>query len=197
MPRRRIIWLIAILVSVALYFPINRVAHGGIQLLLPVDRQIPLFPPAIVPYLLADAIFIGLPVWAAFKSRRGDFEAYTISILIATWISYIFYLVFPTYVTRPGITSTDVFSKLLSLLFQADTVYNAAPSGHAVYTTLSLLFLWRWKPDYRLLWLALAILVLASTLLTRQHYVLDLAAGIALAVAAYFAGLFFAYRKHN
>lgn len=190
MPLRRFFWLMVIMAALALYFPINQAAHGGIQLSLPIDRLVPLFPPAIVPYLLADVLFIGLPVWAALRAKAGDFAAYTISILLATGISYIIYLTVPTFVTRPEITATDVFSKILRLLYQTDRVYNAAPSGHAIYTTLSFLYLSRWKPRYRLICLAAALLILLSTLLTRQHYILDMTAGIAVASLAYAAGRF-------
>ncbi|MDO8578844.1 MAG: phosphatase PAP2 family protein [Dehalococcoidales bacterium] len=197
MPRRRFFWLTVILVSLALYFPINRVAHGGMQLSLPIDRLVPLLPSAIVPYLFGDVLFVGLPVWAAFRAKPGEFESYTISILLATGIAYIIYLTVPTFVTRPEITATDVFSNMLRLLYQTDRVYNAAPSGHAVYTTLSFLYLSRWKPKWRLVWLAGAALILASTLLTRQHYVLDMAAGITVASMAYFIGRFVGKRLLN
>ena len=190
MSRRRIIWLTVILASLALYFPINRMAHGGTQLSLPIDRLIPLFPPAVVPYLSGSILFAALPVWAAFHAKPGEFTAYTISILLATGISCIIYLAVPTFVTRPEITATDVFSKMLRMLYQTDRAYNAVPSGHAMYTTLSFLYLSRWKPDYRLIWLAAALLILASTLLTGQHYFLDMAAGIALGLLSYAAGRF-------
>jgi membrane-associated phospholipid phosphatase len=188
MPRHRLFWLAVILASLVLYFPINRVAHGGIQLLLPIDRLIPTFPPAVVPYLIGDVLFIGLPVWATLRFKTGEFEGYNISILLATGISYIIYLTFPTFVTRPEITSTDVFSNILRLLYQTDRAYNATPSGHAIYTTLSFFYLSRWKPGWRLIWFAGTVLILASTLLTGQHYVLDMAAGIAVAGLAYIIG---------
>jgi membrane-associated phospholipid phosphatase len=165
-------------------------AHDGVQLLLPIDRLIPLFQPAIVPYLLGDVLFIGVPIWAAVRAKPREFEAYMISILLGTAVSYVVYLVFPTFVTRPEITSTDALSRALMILYQTDRAYNAAPSGHALYTVLSFLYLARWKPKYRLIWIAVAILILVSTLLTRQHYVLDLASGIALAILAYVAGRF-------
>jgi len=190
MSYRRSLWLVVILIVLLLYFPINRMVHDGVQLLLPIDRLIPLFPPAIVPYLLGDALFIGVPIWAAIRAKPRDFEAYTISILLATAVSYFVYLVFPTFVTRPEITSSDAFSRALMILYRTDKAYNAAPSGHALYTVLSFLYLERWKPNYRPIWIAAAVLILLSTLLTRQHYVLDLVSGIALAILAYIAGYF-------
>ena len=170
------------------HLPINRFAHGGTELILPIDRHIPLYPPFVVPYLLASLLFVGLPVWAAFKVKSGEFAAYTISILFATWISFIVYLAYPTFVTRPEIVSKDIFSHALSILYQADQAYNAAPSGHTFYGLLSFTYLSLWKPRYRLLWAACVMVILASTLFTHQHHVLDLVSGFALAAVAFLIG---------
>ena len=190
MARRRLLWLIIILLVLALYFPVNRLAHGGVQLSLPVDKLIPLYPPAVVPYLLADILFIGFPIWAALRVKPGEFEAYAVSILFATLVSYFSYLIFPTFVVRPEIGSTDVFSKVLVILYQTDRAYNAAPSGHTFYSVLSFLYLCRWKPNYRPIWIVATLLILASALLTKQHYVLDIVSGLALAILAYAVGRF-------
>jgi membrane-associated phospholipid phosphatase len=182
---RRILWLVIMLSSMALYIPINRFARGGVQLSLPLDQHIPLYPPFIVPYLLGTLLFVGLPVWVAIHAPPGDFEDYTIAILLATWVSYTVYIVFPTYVTRPEIVSKDIFSSAISALYQTDLAYNAAPSGHAFYSTLSILYLKRWKPGYKFVWLAAWIIILVSTLLTRQHNILDLISGMLLAGLVY------------
>ena len=190
MSRRRLFWLIIILIVLALYFPINRLALGGIQLSLPVDKSIPLYPPAVVPYLLGDILFIGFPIWAALRVKPREFEGYAVSILFATLVSYFAYLIFPTFVIRPEISSTDVFSKVLVIIYQTDKAYNAAPSGHTFYSVLSCLYLSRWKPNYRPIWIVATLLILASALLTKQHYVLDIISGLALAILAYAVGRF-------
>ena len=188
MSSRRISWLIIILIILALYFPVNRLTHGGIQTILPIDKIIPLYPPAIVPYLLGDLIIVGFPIWAAVKAKSHEFEAYTISIILVAIVSYFIYVVFPTFVTRPEVSSTDVFSKMLLFVYHSDRAYNTDPSGHTFYCILSLLYLGRWEPKYRLAVIIFVILVLASTLLTRQHYVVDLLSGTILAILAYALG---------
>jgi len=107
---------------------------------------------------------------------------------LGTAVSYAVYLAFPTYVIRPEITSNDIFSKAIGLLYQADKAYNAAPSGHALYTTLIFLYLALWKPNFRYVWFLGAALILASTLLTKQHDVLDLVSGLTLGVVVYCFG---------
>jgi len=190
MARRRLLWLVIILIVLALYFPVNRLAHSGVQLSLPIDKLIPLYPPAVVPYLLGDILFIVFPIWAALRIKPGEFEAYAVSILIATLLSYFVYLIFPTFVTRPAITSTDLFSKVLVVIYQTDRAYNAAPSGHTFYSILSFLYLSRWKPKYKLIWILATLLILASALLTKQHYVLDIVCGLALGILAFAVGRF-------
>jgi membrane-associated phospholipid phosphatase len=197
MTRSKFAWLSAVLLSLLLYFPINRFAHGGEALALPIDRSIPVFPPAVVPYLLADVVFVGLPVWAAYRAKPAEFKSYAISLLAATFVSYAIYLAFPTFAARPEITANDVFSRLLKLLYQADKTYNAAPSGHAMYSTLAFVYLARWKPRLWPLWLGGAVLVFAAALLTKQHNVLDVVIGVILGGAAYLAGLYMARTRRR
>jgi membrane-associated phospholipid phosphatase len=185
---RRTLWLIVILATLAMYFPINRFIQGGVQLRLSIDRYIPLYPPFIIPYLLGSLSFIGLPAWAAVKAKSGQFESYAISILLASVVSYVVYIAFPTFVTRPEITSSDMFSSAIALLYQNDRAYDAAPSGHTFYTTVSVLFLVKWIPRYTAAWALFGACIIASTLFTRQHNVLDLVCGLALGILAYLAG---------
>jgi membrane-associated phospholipid phosphatase len=194
MSYRRLLWLVVILLVLAVYFPVNRLIHGGIQTQLPLDRSLPLFPPAVVPYLFGDILFVGFPVWAAVKAKPIEFEAYAISIILAAVTSYIIYLVFPTYITRPEINPTDIFSRMLLTVYQTDRAANTAPSGHTFYSVLSLLYLARWRPNYRLAGIIVTFIILASTLLTKQHYIVDIISGIALAVLAYLTGRYIQQR---
>lgn len=186
--KRRFVWLVIILAFIMLYFPINRLIVGGWVLSLPVDEYIPLYPPALVPYLLGSLLFVGFPIWAAVSSQTREFEAYLISLFAATLISYVAYLALPTYVIRPEITSQDYFSEAIALLYQNDYPHNAAPSGHTFYTLISFLYIRRWRPKLQIASLIVAILIITSTLLTKQHYVLDMITGLILGFMAYRAG---------
>lgn len=186
--KRRFVWLMLILAFLMLYFPINRLAVGGWALALPVDKSIPLYPPALVPYLLGSILFVGFPIWAAARSETTEFEAYVLSLLTATLISYIVYLALPTYVLRPEITPQDYFSEAIAFLYQTDYPHNAAPSGHTFYTLISFLYIRRWRPKLQIVSLIVAVLIIVSTLLTKQHYVLDMVTGLILGFMTYWAG---------
>jgi membrane-associated phospholipid phosphatase len=82
------------------------------------------------------------------------------------------------------------------MVYQTDRGYNATPSGHTFYSVLSFLYLRRWKPDYVLIWIVGALIIIASALLTKQHYILDIVSGLALAILAYAIGVF-AQKKCN
>jgi len=186
--KRRVFWLVIILTLLVVYFPINRLVTGGWALALPIDKYIPLYPPALIPYLVGSFLFFAFPIWASLYSKRPEFEAYIISFLTATIISYIIYLTLPTYVIRPEIHSQDNFSKAIVLLYQNDYPHNAAPSGHTFYTLISFLYIRVWNPKVQGISLTIALLIIASTLLTKQHYVLDVISGLILGFIAYWTG---------
>jgi membrane-associated phospholipid phosphatase len=193
---RRALWVIIVIVILALYFLINRLVSNGRELSFPVDQYTPLIPVFIVPYLFGTFVFIIFPIWAAIYVKSGEFEAYVISILTATLVSYLIYIFFPTFVARPEIVSQDVWSKLLTILYQTDKFYNAVPSGHTFYTLVSVLYLARWKPRGMTLWIILGALIIASTLFTHQHHVIDVITGLTLGILSYYWGLLI-QRKWN
>jgi membrane-associated phospholipid phosphatase len=186
--RRRIVWLAIMLALLLIYIPINRLVKGGWALSLPVDEHIPLWAPALIPYLLGSILFVAFPVWAALYAKKYEFEAYVISLLAATIISYIIYLALPTFVIRPEVNSRDFFSRAVAFLYQNDYPHNAAPSGHTFYTVISFLYLRLWQPKVWAISLIIALLIIAATLLTKQHYVLDVVSGLVLGFFAYRIG---------
>ena len=78
-----------------------------------------------------------------------------------------------------------------------DRANNAFPSGHTYNTILIALFWWRWRPRQRLLWAAVSLVVLLSTLYTRQHNIPDLIGGVAFACTGYAVGLRWAARRSS
>jgi len=186
--KRRLFWLVIILTLLMIYLPINRLVTGGWALSLPIDKYIPLYPPALIPYLIGSFLFVAFPICTSLYSEKYEFEAYIISFLTATIISYIIYLTLPTFVIRPEVHSQDYFSKAIVLLYQNDYSHNAAPSGHTFYTLISFLYINRWMPRLKIISLIIAILIIASTLLTKQHNVIDVIVGLLLGLLAYWVG---------
>ena len=91
----------------------------------------------------------------------------------------------PTYVLRPEILSIDTLSNLIKTLYANDNIYNAAPSGHTFYTLLTSLFLTQIFPKQKVIIWILSLLVIVSTVLTKQHNILDVVLGIVFGLMIY------------
>lgn len=79
--------------------------------------------------------------------------------------------------------------ELMRSIYNFDRPYNAFPSTHTSTTVLISLFGQRWYPRFWWGWGAFIMIVLFSTLFTRQHYLPDLVGGALLAWLAYRFGL--------
>jgi membrane-associated phospholipid phosphatase len=177
--------LVILIALQLLYFPINQVVKGGVSTLLPIDNYIKLTPIWAVPYLLSIYWWVGSIAWAAYKVEFKQFAQFFICLSLAILLSYIIFLVYPTYVTRPQVSGADIFSKLIIFIYGNDRSYNVLPSNHT-YTTLIISIFWsRWYPKWRALWIIFAIVVILSTLFTKQHAILDVIAASILVVVCY------------
>jgi len=168
-----------------LYFPINQNVQGGITTYLPIDTHITLSPIWVIPYLLSILWWIGALIWAAFKMEYMRFVHFSLCLSLTIVISYAVYILFPTYVDRPEILDQDFLSQLVLFIYGNDKPHNALPSGHTYTTLIISIFWYYWLPKQRYLWIAIAILVILSTLFTKQHAVLDLITASILAIICY------------
>jgi membrane-associated phospholipid phosphatase len=190
----RLIWLLILFSFQLLYFPINRIMEEGVVLATPWDALIPLWPVWVIPYLLSLVWWTGCFIWAAWKMDDSRYRAFVVSVITVTLASYVVYILYPTYVVRPALSGNDWLTEIVRGLYAADRVNNAFPSGHTYNTVLITFFWWRWYPRQRWLWLAIAIIILFSTLFTRQHNLPDLLGGVVFAWLGYRFGLWWANR---
>jgi len=116
--------------------------------------------------------------------RKDVFVSYSYILSICTYISFIFFLLFPS--SPPwlagaaqnllnGSSGTSVY-KVLSDIVESDPLATF-PSLHAVYALLLPYIFFRLKRIYGMILLPLAVLILFSTVYLGQHYVIDLIAG--------------------
>jgi membrane-associated phospholipid phosphatase len=157
-------------------------------LALAADRAIPVQPAWALVYGGLYLFLILLPVFVIRDELhiRRLFLAY-----LSVWItSYIVFLVYPTAASRPEHVSGHGFAAWgLRTLYAADPPYNCFPSLHVAHSFVSAFACSRIHRRVGATAAACAGLVAISTLLTKQHYILDVGAGIALAAAAYFVFL--------
>jgi membrane-associated phospholipid phosphatase len=185
----RFFWLALLVFLQMLYFPINRLASGGVSLSITLDQYVPFWPIWAVPYLLSLAWWEGCFIWAAIKVAPKTFRAFVIAAASVMVASYVIYLFFPTYVERPTPAGTGWGIELVRLIYVSDRSYNAFPSGHAYTTTMISLFLAKWYPSKRWLWSIIAFVIILSALFTGQHNLLDMLGGVLLASGGYILGV--------
>jgi membrane-associated phospholipid phosphatase len=151
---------------------------------LALDRAVPLRPAWALVYGSLYLFLILLPV---FVVRQEQQIRRTVLAYLMVWITaYICFLAYPTRAPRPVQVIGDGFAVWgLRFLYSADPPYNCFPSLHVAHSFVSALACYRVHRRVGIAAALCAALVGLSTLFTKQHYVLDVAAGIFLACVAY------------
>lgn len=172
-----------------LYFPVNRIISGGVLMKVNLDQVIHLQPEWIWFYMLCLPLWILAFIVAGIWMDDNLFWEMWQSTLIACSIGLFIFITYPTYVERPEITGHGISVDMLRYVYENDRVYNAFPSAHVYLSTIVTFFMVRWKPQLRAAGLFFVMLVILSTLFTKQHSVVDAAGGVLVACVGYGAGL--------
>jgi membrane-associated phospholipid phosphatase len=148
------------------------------------DRSLPFLDWSVALYLtqfglLASAIWLG-----ADDAKRS--RAFW-SMLLATAISFVIFMIWPTIVERPPQASSGPFAPLWTALYLFDRPTNGFPSLHAALALIAAIALAAEGRAWRLAGPLWAAAILFSTLTTKQHVALDLAGGLAVGGASWLA----------
>jgi membrane-associated phospholipid phosphatase len=140
--------------------------------------------PAWAPIYLSYFLFPFLPMLVI---RQEELIRRTFLAWLMVWIvGYACFLVYPTVLPRPiGEIGEGFFAWFLRGIYDADAPRNCLPSLHVASPFVAALACWRVHRGVGLaagLW---ASLIALSTVFTKQHYVVDVVAGIFLAGVAY------------
>lgn len=169
----------AIIGTNLIYESLNH-APNRIFLESPLDRALPVVPIFAIPYVsLIPFIVVSLIAFLFFRVRV--YRSAALTMIIVWFISYAFYFFLQSYIARPQITGTDPFSGMIRSIYASDQPYNDFPSLHTSLSTIMAVHWWRVD---RRIGLSAAIwtgLIVASTVLVKQHYVADVAGGLVLA----------------
>lgn len=184
--KNKIIKITIVILSMLLYIPVNRLISGGYNLKTDIDNYIPLLPIFVIPYLFGLIFWIFTILKINLSKEEKLIKEFNLMIILASIVSVTIYVLIPTFVTRPVVIGTDIFSEILRFIYSNDQVYNAAPSGHTFYTILCFVGLNRLLPERRYLWGILSVLIIISTVLTKQHNFLDIVIGSIFALGIIF-----------
>jgi membrane-associated phospholipid phosphatase len=125
--------------------------------------------------------YIGVSLLAFLFFRVRVYRSAAITMIIVWFISYACYFFLQSYIARPPVTGTDPFSGMIRSIYASDQPFNDFPSLH---TSLSTIMAIHWLRVDRRIGIAAVIwttLIVMSTVLIKQHYLADVAGGLALA----------------
>lgn len=147
------------------------------------DAQIPLVPFFVLFYVLAYVQWIVGFCLIARESRAVCYRLIAGEIL-AKLCCLIIFLIVPTAMERPEVTGAGVWSALVRLVYRLDRPVTLLPSIHCLeswFCFRGALYLKKPPRWYPWLSLVMTLLVCASTVLVKQHLVLDVPAALLVA----------------
>lgn len=168
------------------YFPLNkRASRYYFQTYL--DTFIPIISLFIIPYFL----FYIFKFWSLFALWNTQ---YVLPFLASLNIAYIpaillWYFV-PNGVKRVPVEEKSIWAKMINYLYAHDNDTNGFPSGHVFITINVAYFLVLANPANSFFIWILAALICASTVLIKQHYIVDVFGGIFLSIISIMAALY-------
>lgn len=133
------------------------------------------------------ALYLFLILLPIFVVRNDELIRRTVYAYLLIWItSYAFFFVFYATVAPrpPKVVGTGFGVWGLRALYSSDPPYNCFPSLHVAHSFVSALACYRVHRRLGIIAGISATFVALSTLLTKQHYVVDVIAGILLAFVA-------------
>jgi len=158
------------------------------------DAKVPFVPLLAIPYLsflVIVPIVIPLLNLAAGSYRR--FLTVGLALIVAQLMLDVAYYLFQTYVIRDVQAGGGFGGWLVNQVWGNDQPFNGYPSGHCAWTTIGILALWRLRHRFpKTAWILMAwlCLVYPATVSLRQHYLMDVYAGIFVGFACYWACMF-------
>jgi len=178
------LFIAAIVVS-CLYFILNA-PHEPVHIFkIAIDDQIPRLPIFIIPYLAFLPWLWGTVGYAFLKDK--SFRKLALAVIIINMVAYSFYIFLQTHIPRDPITSSDFFSNILQIVYNNDRQYNCFPSLHSALSAMIATYFVCNKSKLAWASIAMAALVVVSTLFTKQHFIVDAISGVTLGIVATWA----------
>jgi len=180
--------------AVAWWLAYTRINHwnaGRDRAVFLAPRPADLFPWVIQP--ITAPIYVGavavLLTWAlAIYFPSPALWRLIVAILIGTVIGFACFALWPLNIKRPPFSGDQFGERLMRAVFAWDESANCFPSFHAFFAVLCAIAIAaesESKLAVSVAW-CLAVLVLATTITTGQHYLIDVPAGLGLAWFAFF-----------
>lgn len=184
-------WSLLLFYLLLLYFLAESCVTGGYHpTQTALDAYIPFFSPAVIAYFLWFPLLAGTGLWLMAKDGKG-FRDYMWFLAVCFTLSAAVYFLWPSgQDLRPDLSAPkNIFEYVLARIYAVDTNTNVFPSLHVSCSLGAALALWASpttkRNGIRPASAALAALIIASTVLVKQHAVMDIPGGVAAAVLSW------------
>lgn len=145
-----------------------------------IDSLIPFTLIFIIPYVFWYLMLFIIP-YKMYKKDKNNLYKYIITNVLTVIVSNIIFIAYPTMVIRPELTGTNILYKITEFIYWIDTpALNCCPSIHCSFSMLFILHILDSKKQtkkFKIFTLITSILIMASTLLIKQHVLIDLILG--------------------
>lgn len=166
------------------YVPTNHFNHDVYyHLYFPWELSIPFLKWMIIPYHSFNLLFL-IPL---FLLPRKNIKVLGASFAICTIIAGISFTLFPSQIGFQRVIPDGFTAPLYKYLFTFDNTTNLVPSLHVTYVTLYFVSCVGYlkRKLTKIIFGLVSLLIISSTLFTHQHHLLDIIAGMMLAVTVY------------
>ena len=156
---------------------------------LAIDSYIPFIPFFSLPYVLFYVYLPSVPLYISFKSN-ADFKKYKIVWILTLAICSLIHVLYPTYIIRAQIHGTDIFSRFVAFIYSVDGITNCMPSVHCATAWLAFIGIRHRneiKPLIKFMLCLLSLCICFSTVLIKQHWVIDILSAVAIVELVWFA----------
>jgi membrane-associated phospholipid phosphatase len=204
MNARAAVYLLAALPGVVAYLAFRTILAPALVSLLPVyfvighmtrdwptyrpeialDRLMPLSPAWTIVY---GSLYVFTSGMVLLVVRHPALLHRTMAALLAVMLGgYAGFLVYPTAAPRPAQVTGEGFTAwMLGAVYGMDPPHGCFPSLHVAYSFVAAFACYRVHRGVGVAAMIWASLIGISTVYTKQHYVVDVPAGVALALVAY------------
>ncbi|MCC3373101.1 phosphatase PAP2 family protein [Cohnella sp. REN36] len=182
-----LLWMLAIPGLGIIYTISNRAGMHVFSLSTRLDDMTPFVPAFVLPYSLWYP-FLAVVLIGLFRKDPRLYFRTLAALCMGMVTSYIVYVFFQTTVVRPEVPQSPYWSSaLLNFVYANDMPYNCFPSIHVLTSYLMIKACRPFGLAARGMIALTGTAIIVSTVLIKQHVIVDVAGGILLAEIVYVA----------
>ncbi len=153
------------------------------------DDKIP-FIPAFIYFYVGWYLMLFIVPLLFLKDNEKTFYKYIISTFICISVCCLIYFIYPTTIIRETTLSSGITAFIVRFIYTIDTpILNCFPSMHCIICFMFMFYAWGLKNTNKYLKITIQIvslLVVLSTVLVKQHVVVDIISALIIAIIVYY-----------